>query len=87
MEENPRALIRGLIRSDGSRFINRVRHGTKLYAYPRYMFSNQSVDIQRIFCDACDLLDIAWTSPYWKTISISRRESVARLDEFVGPKS
>ena len=61
--------------------------GKTVYTYPRYTFTNNSTDIQGIFCDACDRLDIAWTMPYWKTISIARRESVARLDEFVGPKS
>jgi hypothetical protein len=51
------------------------------------MFTNNSTDIRGIFCDACDRLDIAWTCPYWKTVSVARRDSVARMDRFVGPKS
>jgi hypothetical protein len=32
----PDLLLRGLIHSDGCRFINTVRHGEKIYEYPRY---------------------------------------------------
>ena len=84
--EHPQQLIRGLIHSDGCRFINRVRHGEKIYAYPRYMFSNRSRDIHAIFTDHLDLLGIAWRWSNDHTISIARRAAVARLDEFVGPK-
>jgi hypothetical protein len=87
VESEPKALIRGLIHSDGSRFVNRIRHGAATYAYPRYTFTNTSADIRRIFCDACDRLGIVWTAPYWKTVSVARRSSVERLDGFVGPKS
>jgi hypothetical protein len=81
--QHPRELIRGLLRSDGSRFENRV--GLR-YVYPRYAFSNRSEDIKAILCEHLDLLGIAWrrAGPY--TISIARREAVAALDEFVGPK-
>jgi hypothetical protein len=82
----PEQLIRGLIHSDGCRFVNRVRHGRKVYAYPRYMFSNRSRDIHRIFRDHLDLLGIAWRWSNDHTISIARRDAVAALDEFVGPK-
>jgi hypothetical protein len=60
---------------------------TKRYTYPRYQFSNESADIKRIFTDALDQLGIAWRVMNRKTISIARREAVAALDEFVGPKS
>ena len=83
---HPEQLIRGLIHSDGCRFVNRVRHGEKVYAYPRYMFSNRSRDIHAIFTDHLDQLGIAWRWSNDHTISIARREAVARLDEFVGPK-
>jgi hypothetical protein len=82
----PEALIRGLIHSDGCRFVNRVRHGDKVYAYPRYMFSNRSRDIHAIFTEHLDQLGIAWRWSNDHTISIARREAVARLDAFVGPK-
>jgi hypothetical protein len=87
----PRELLRGLIHSDGCRTINRFK--TKLpsgrvaeYEYPRYFFSNLSADIREIFCDHCDLLDIHWTQSNPRNISVAHRASVARMDEFVGPK-
>jgi hypothetical protein len=83
---HPERLIRGLIHSDGCRFVNRVRHGDKVYAYPRYMFSNRSRDIHAIFGDHLDLLGISWCWSNAHTISIARREAVARLNGFVGPK-
>jgi hypothetical protein len=58
----------------------------KGYAYPRYQFSNRSADIRRIFTDTCDLLGIAWRPWGRWHISVARRESVAKLDEFVGLK-
>jgi transcriptional regulator with XRE-family HTH domain len=84
--EHPEMLIRGLIHSDGCRFLNRVRHGEKVYVYPRYMFSNRSRQIHGIFTEHLDLLGIEWRWSNGHTISIARRESVARLDAFVGPK-
>lgn len=86
VERYPHELLRGLIHSDGCRFTNRIRHGDKVYEYPRYSFSNRSADIRKIFCDACDLLGIEWRVMNWWDISVARRESVARLDLFVGPK-
>ena len=84
-------MIRGLIHSDGYRGLNwtekRVGGTVKRYTYPRYQFSNESADIKRIFTDALDQLGIAWRVMNRRTISIARREAVAALDEFVGPKS
>ena len=89
---NPEPLIRGLIHSDGCRTTNRFttalpsgRRAT--YEYPRYFFSNLSADIRAIFCEHCDLLGIRWTLSNPRNVSISRRDSVALLDMFVGPKS
>jgi hypothetical protein len=89
--EHPKALIRGLIHSDGSRCVNRFK--VKLpsgrvgsYAYVRYFFTNYSADIRSIFCEHCDLLGIRWTQSSFKNISIAHRDSVALLDSFVGPK-
>lgn len=91
VRQDPRPLVRGLIHSDGYRGMNwteRAVGGTvKRYTYPRYQFSNESADIKRIFTDALDQLGIAWRVMNRKTISIARREAVAALDEFVGPKS
>lgn len=85
-EQHPRELVRGLLHSDGSRSLNTVRRNGREYAYPRYSFSNRSEDIKRILCDHLDLLGVAWRRAGNYTISIARREAVARLDEFVGPK-
>jgi hypothetical protein len=79
--------VRGLIHSDGCRFINRVRHGSKVYEYPRYNFTNRSTDIRRIFCESCDRLGIEWRVMNAWNISVARRSSVERLDEFIGPKT
>src|SRR3954451_11075389 len=43
--------LRGLVHSDGSRFMNTIRHPQKTYAYPRYNFTNHSDDIRRVFCE------------------------------------
>jgi len=86
VEADPRPLLRGLIHSDGSRHFNTIRHPKKTYRYPRYEFTNKSEDIKRIFCCACDLLGIEWRVMNAKTISVAQRESVDKLDEFVGPK-
>jgi hypothetical protein len=80
---SPALLLRGLIHSDGCRFVNSGRGGWRC---PRYSFSNLSDDIKQIFCDTCDRLDLRWTSAPPKTIYVSRKADVARLDEFVGPK-
>lgn len=89
---HPQQLLRGLIHSDGCRVVNRFstllpsgREGH--YAYPRYFFTNFSAGIRGIFCEHCELLGIRWTQSNPRNISVSHRTSVARLDEFIGPKS
>ena len=68
--------------------MNRVCVDGTDYAYPRYFFTQVSKDIQGIFCVARDRLGVEYTfSSKGKDVSIARRESVARLDSFVGPKS
>jgi len=83
VETWPKALLRGLIQSDGCRFINTGRS----WRHPRYAFSNVSDDIKTIFSDACDLLDLHWTVAGPKTVYVSRKADVARMDEFIGPKA
>jgi hypothetical protein len=82
----PESFVRGLIHSDGCRTVNTVRSGNREYAYPRYQFSNRSDDIRAIFCEHLDLLGIPWRRMNRWNISVARREGVARLDQFVGPK-
>lgn len=85
----PEQLLKGLIQSDGCRFVNTGRNG---WTQPRYAFSNVSTDITSIFCSACDCLGLRWTAAFPKSesaavsIYVSRKADVARLDEFVGPK-
>ncbi|GAA4084077.1 hypothetical protein GCM10022214_49840 [Actinomadura miaoliensis] len=90
VDQHTEELVRGLIHSDGCRHVNRVRRplkdGDRWYEYTRYEFTNKSADIMRIYTDALDRLGISWRRMNWKAISVARREAVARLDEFVGPK-
>ena len=80
----------GLIHSDGCRAMNRVRRatlgGVKESEYPRYFFSNASSDIRAIFAWTCELLGVDWRRTTERNISVARRESVAILDSFIGPK-
>ena len=87
VERHPQLLLRGLIHSDGCRVTNRVRARGKQYEYRRYMFSNRSDDIRRIFTDACDRAGIEWRQSNGWTISVSRRSSIEAMDRFIGPKS
>jgi hypothetical protein len=86
VDAHPDQLVRGLIHSDGSRHLNRIKHPKRTYEYVRYEFSNRSEDIKRLFCDACDALGVQWRVMNRDSISVARRASVARLDEFIGPK-
>lgn len=84
-EREPEAFVRGLMHSDGSRFVATARSRGRLYRYPRYAFSNRSRDIKRILCEHLDLLNVAWTKA-GLSIQIARQDAVASLDGFVGPK-
>ena len=80
------AFVRGLLHSDGCRYLNRVHVAGREYAYPSYGFTNVSEDIKTLLCEHLDLLGIAWRRASWRNIAITRRYAVAKLDEFVGPK-
>jgi hypothetical protein len=86
VEAHPEPFLRGLIDSDGWRGLNRVRVKGRDYEYPRYQFSNRSQDIKDLFTSTCELLGIEWRPWGRHHISIARRESVALMDEFIGPK-
>ena len=86
VEAEPGRFVRGLIHSDGWRGLNRVRVKGRDYAYPRYQFSSRSDDIRQLFVYGCELLGIAWRPWGRYHVSVARRESVALLDEHVGPK-
>jgi hypothetical protein len=86
VEAHPGCFLRGLIHSDGWRGLNRVTVKGRAYAYPRYQFSNRSDDIRTLFTYACELVGVEWRPWGRWHISVARRDSVARLDQFVGPK-
>lgn len=86
--DHPRLFLRGLIHSDGCRAINRVKGANgRLYEYPRYQFCNRSDDIRVLFQRACDAVGVDWRRMNRVNVAVSRRESVALLDTFVGPKT
>ena len=89
-DAHPEQLLRGLLHSDGCRVTNWtvqwVAGQPKRYEYGRYFFTNESADIRRIATDALDRLAIPWRRSNRNTISVARREGVAALDRFVGPK-
>ncbi|TCO23334.1 hypothetical protein EV652_109160 [Kribbella steppae] len=89
--EFPEQFLRGLFDADGCRVANwtvrMVGGKTKRYDYPRYMFSNESADIMRLCQWALDLLDVPWRMPRSNALSVAHRNAVAKLDEFIGPKS
>ena len=86
----PGSFARGLFHSDGCRVINRVRRemadGDRWYEYPRYFFSNESADILGLCAQTLDQLGVSWRMARPNMLSVARREAVARLDKFVGPK-
>jgi hypothetical protein len=90
VNNHPGDFARGLFHSDGYRGINRVRRplpgGDRWYEYPRYLFVNKSDDIHRLCGEALDRLAVAWQFSKPTKISVNRRDAVARLDEFIGPK-
>jgi hypothetical protein len=87
MAGHPHQLLRGLVHSDGCRTINRVRGANgQRHEYPRYFFSNESADIRSIFLAACAEIGVDARHNRHNSISVARRESVAILDGFIGPK-
>jgi hypothetical protein len=88
VRRHPEELLRGLIHSDGCRFTNVVGKNLRPggYSYSTYAFTNASGDIRKIFCMACDQLDIRYRRS-GRNITISRRADVEKLESFIGPKA
>jgi hypothetical protein len=90
VERYPGEFARGLFHSDGYRGVNRVRrrwgNSDHWYEYPRYLFVNESADILGLCGETLDRLGVEWRFSKPNTISVAKRDAVARLDEFVGPK-
>jgi len=90
VDEFPQEFIRGLVHSDGCRVLNsavRKSNGvTTRRFYSRYHFTNESTHIRDLYTDTLDKLGIEWRYNNPNCISVARRESVRRMDAFVGPK-
>ena len=90
VDRYPGDFARGLFHSDGYRGMNRVRRvladGDHWYEYPRYLFVNVSQDILQLCGQALDQLGVEWRFSKPTTISVAKKEAVALLDAFVGPK-
>ncbi|UNO42657.1 helix-turn-helix domain-containing protein [Streptomyces sp. MST-110588] len=94
VEAYPWEFVRGLIHSDGCRITNwtvRTVGGVrKRYEYPRYIFTNTSTDILKLYTDTLDKLGVEWKNTRQsrdaKSISVARRASVALMDVHIGPK-
>ena len=94
----PQEFIKGLLQSDGSRYIQTVNEVQRV----KYNFTNTSQDIITLFCWACDLLKLHYTqhsraTMQYKdqtiptgtirtTITFNKKADVDVLDSFVGPK-
>ncbi|HVV36908.1 MAG TPA: helix-turn-helix domain-containing protein [Acidimicrobiales bacterium] len=87
VEAHPREFVAALIHSDGCRAINNVVVRGKRYSYPRYFFNNVSTDILMLCAWGFDLLGVEWRQNNWNCLSVAKRDSVAMLDTFIGPKS
>jgi hypothetical protein len=82
IDEQRKQFVRGLIHSDGCRIVANDRGRPS----PRYHFSNLSEDIKRLYCESLDALVVRWTRPCDRQIAVYRKDSVAILDTFIGPK-
>jgi hypothetical protein len=90
VERQPGQFLRGVFHSDGCRITNwtqRVVAGElQRYEYPRYVFTNHSSDVMGLCEWALQLLELSWSRPSWKHLSVARKADVAALDVHVGPK-
>lgn len=96
VDRHPAAFLKGLYHSDGSRYIHRHRE----YERSMYNFTNRSKDIIDLFCSVCNILDVRYvkrvrdckgrdgriTGRIW-TVTIHRKDEVAKCDKFLGPKT
>jgi hypothetical protein len=85
---HPADFLRGFFHSDGARVRNwatrMVAGERKRHDYPRWQFMNHSTEIRTWCRETLDLVGVAWRQSGRYTISVSRRESVARLDRLIG---
>jgi hypothetical protein len=72
---NHRAFLRGLIHSDGCRYVAHERKNGRHRYSVRYAFCNRSDDIKDLFCASCDALGSAGPAPRSRSPSTARRRS------------
>lgn len=85
-EAYPKALVCGLLHSDGTRIVATERKGNYVRRAARYGFSNRSEDIHGIFTAALERIGVHYTRASRKQVAIYSKAAVAELDKFVGPK-
>jgi hypothetical protein len=78
--------LRGLIHSDGTRIVATERKRRYVRRAPRYAFKNRSEDILQLFGAACGVAGVHFTRASPTQIAVYRKDSVAILDRFIGPK-
>lgn len=83
VEKHPKAFIKGLIISDGCRFVGKANNQT--YEYVNYQFTNYSKDIRDLFVWACTLIGVK-TTEYKHCNMIRTRKDVEILEDFIGKK-
>ncbi|MDX6225064.1 MAG: hypothetical protein QOE64_1440 [Frankiales bacterium] len=91
VQRHPEQFLRGLFHSDGCRVANWATRTNTVgvvvrHDYTRYFFSNMSDDIRGLCTWALELLSIPYKHDGRKIISVARKEAVAVLDTFIGPK-
>ncbi|WP_369356285.1 helix-turn-helix domain-containing protein [Streptomyces sp. cg2] len=94
VDAHPWEFIRGLVHSDGCRITNwttrMVSGERKRYEYPRYFFTNKSVDIRRLCSETLDRVGVEWKATRRGSetynISVAKRASVLLMDQHIGPK-
>lgn len=82
----PKDFIRGLLHTDGCRYVSKIKTRKRVYSYSNYAFSNKSSDIHRLFVRSCELIGVKTRRAGCNTV-ITQRGSVLLLDGFVERKS
>jgi len=85
--------LRGLIHSDGCRFIPKTTQDQNA----RYQFTNVSTDIIQLYCSTLEKLNISYSisqkaikgkmKHHSYNVLTQRKECVQILDTFIGPKT
>jgi hypothetical protein len=85
IDHHPHSLLRGLFHSDGCRVTNRIKRGVKTYEIQ----GTTSPTHQPTSCGSVRNPRTGWHRLAYVSshmLSVARREAVAQLDTFVGPK-